>query len=377
MKEPLLDKIKKELPMYKTGGVRNMLIIVLAILQTETCCLYRLQGAVGRVSGRPGATRAARYQRVLRFFRQYSAGDMWVAVLGLCWKLLRLKVDHLVLDGTSWQYGNRHIHLLMLCVVYKGVAIPIYWHDLGKKGTSNSGERKELFLRAMQRPDLSGKLLLADREYVGREWFRFLLDHGIPFIIRLKKGHYRQQVDLAGGMRYSALEKKLLRSKKHGKAVSGAFMLDGMALRLVMTRNGSPGEGDRILYLLTGQGWPAKKIAGTYSLRWRIENCFKHMKTNGFNLERINLRDAGKARLMIALLVLAYTLSVLEGLKDYERAPVKRYANGKVYKAVSAFRKGLDTIAAKYDYFENLALYLIRLLGHGRKAWKSPKAIFV
>lgn len=31
------------------------------------------------------------------------------------------------------------------------------------------------------------RMLLADREFIGQEWFAFLIDRGIPFAIRLKE----------------------------------------------------------------------------------------------------------------------------------------------------------------------------------------------
>jgi hypothetical protein len=41
---------------------------------------------------------------------------------------------------------------------------------------------------------------------------------------------------------------------------------------------------------------------------------FKHLKTNGFNLEDMSLTDLKKIRLMISLVVVAYILAVREGI---------------------------------------------------------------
>jgi hypothetical protein len=38
-------------------------------------------------------------------------------------------------------------------------------------------------------------ILLADREYIGEKWFKFLKDKGLGFVIRLKKGVYKKYVD--------------------------------------------------------------------------------------------------------------------------------------------------------------------------------------
>lgn len=59
------------------------------------------------------------------------------------------------------------MHLLTLCVVYKNVTIPFYWHQLNKKGGHSSQEdRKELIKDAIKIFDLSKKILIADREFV-------------------------------------------------------------------------------------------------------------------------------------------------------------------------------------------------------------------
>lgn len=376
MKEPLLDKIKEEMPEYSICSLRSLLTIILAILHKETCSLYKLRGTFGRVIGKSGSKPSSHYQRMVRFFGSYHKGSLWIDLLRLSFRLLNLKVDYLALDGTSWQYGSRKVHLLMLCAIYKGVAIPVYWHDLEKKGTSNTAERKRLFTEAVKHLSLSGKVLLADREYIGKDWFKFLTDSGIDFVIRLKRGCYREEIDQAGGLRYSALEKKLLRSRVAGKTVAKPFEISGMQMRIVMAKNLSRNDKDAIIYLLSSTDMPAKKVAGAYFMRWKIETCFKHMKSSGFDMERINL-EGTKARLMVATLTVAYTLSVLEGIKEYSKASVKKYSDGTAYKPVAAFREGIDAIVATCDYFKDLAQYILKVTINAKKAYRSPKAIFV
>ena len=174
MNEALLYKIKEVLPAYKVSTLKNMLILVLAILQKETVCLYKLKGNIGSICDKTATKGASHYRRATRFFSAHAFSSLWLDVLALALVMLRHKVDYLVLDGTSWQYGQRKLHLLTLCGVYKGVAISIFWEDLAKQGTSNCQERKDLLLMAMQRLNLSGKILLADREYIGTDWFKFL-----------------------------------------------------------------------------------------------------------------------------------------------------------------------------------------------------------
>jgi hypothetical protein len=66
---------------------------------------------------------------------------------------------------------------------------------------------------------------------------------------------------------------------------------------------------------------------------------FKHLKSNGFQLQELNLKSDQKIRLLMAVLVLAYTLSVVYGLARYKRSiRVKKHGSPEM----SLFRFGLD-----------------------------------
>ena len=373
----LLYKIKELLPDYKLSTLQNMFILLMAILKKETVCLYKLKSEIGSISGKTSSSPHAHYTRAIRFFNDHAMSELWLDVLSCAMLMLRHKVEYLVLDGTSWQYGKRKLHLLTLSVVYKGISIPIFWVDIAKKGTSNTKERQQLFLLAMQRLNLEGKTVLMDREYIGPDWLRFLKENGIDFIVRLRKGVYKHWVNNAGGKRYSALEKMVIKSRSEGKTAFKDFELEGLGVRLVMAKNHKNSEKEPIIYLLSSRPLDAKDVLQRYRLRWSIETCFKNMKSSGFQLEKINLECPNKARLLIAIVVLAYTLSVMEGLKEYAKVKVKRYNNGSVYKEVSAFRKGIEDITLKYDDFKKFCRYVFREIFMKISAYRSPDAIFV
>ena len=78
---------------------------------------------------------------------------------------------YLTLDATSWKFGKTNIQLLVLSLVYPNVSLPLYWVNLDKKGHSWQQQRKRVLQQAMLLYPLKGMCLLADREYVGKEWF--------------------------------------------------------------------------------------------------------------------------------------------------------------------------------------------------------------
>jgi len=98
-------------------------------------------------------------------------------LLTFVFTFLGLQGDYLILDGTSWRSGKRKFHFLTLCVVYQGIAIPIFWMNLEKIGHSSSEERIRLVKGALRRFDLAYAVLIADREYIGTKWFKYLLDN--------------------------------------------------------------------------------------------------------------------------------------------------------------------------------------------------------
>ena len=71
----------------------------------------------------------------------------------------------------------------MIAICYKGIAYPILWQLLPKAGNSNTAERKALMKRFLRLvPASKIKVFLADREFIGAEWFRFLRDGMCPSV---------------------------------------------------------------------------------------------------------------------------------------------------------------------------------------------------
>jgi hypothetical protein len=59
----------------------------------------------------------------------------------------------------------------VLAVAYKGVAIPLFWTLLDKRGNSNTQERKDLMERFLSVfPIEKIKYLTANREFKGKDW---------------------------------------------------------------------------------------------------------------------------------------------------------------------------------------------------------------
>lgn len=53
----------------------------------------------------------------------------------------------LTMDRTNWKFGKQSINVLVLAVVYHGVAFPLLFRLLPRFGNSNTDERIELVER--------------------------------------------------------------------------------------------------------------------------------------------------------------------------------------------------------------------------------------
>ena len=104
----------------------------------------------------------------------------------------------------------------------------------------------------------------------------------------------------------------------------------------------------------------ARAIANHYLKRWKIECCFKHLKSNGFNIEDINLKIDEKIELMMGILTMLYIMAVKEGLLSHKRKPIpwKKYKNGKKYLSISIFRLGMAIIQTHFTKINILIEYI-------------------
>ena len=92
----------------------------------------------------------------------------------------------LTLDRTNWKWGKRNINILMLAIVYRGIAIPILWTLLNKRKFRY--ERAYCFDSTLYSHFGKDRIVnvFADREFIGEQWFTWLIEQDINFCIRVK-----------------------------------------------------------------------------------------------------------------------------------------------------------------------------------------------
>ena len=107
-------------------------------------------------------------KRIKRFFSEVKLEGKSFATLMLA--LLPVK-DKLVvtLDRTTWELGSNCVNILLLGAAYRGLAFPLMWVLLDKKGNSDTGERLALLdtLLALVKAERI-EAIVADHEFTGK-----------------------------------------------------------------------------------------------------------------------------------------------------------------------------------------------------------------
>ena len=122
----------------------------------------------------------SRYRRLQDFFLKARVCYKSIARFQLS-RMLKPKEGYtLSMDRTNWQFGRKHINFLVVSVVAGTVAVPLFWKVLPKKtqrGNSNTYQRIALMNRLLSvLPVKDIFVLTMDREFVGKEWLKYLDD---------------------------------------------------------------------------------------------------------------------------------------------------------------------------------------------------------
>ena len=154
---------------------------IVALCKVQTVTFEKLANAFDTQASPESSLR-----RIQRFIANYSLDPDLIA--RLVFNLLP-KQGKLILsiDRTNWKFGQTNINIFMLGIVYKGVAFPLLFTMLDKRGNSNSGERIELvnkFIRLFGKDVIES--IVADREFVGEQWLGFLNRNNIRYYIRIR-----------------------------------------------------------------------------------------------------------------------------------------------------------------------------------------------
>lgn len=296
----------------------------------------------------------------VRFCRFFATGIGHSIQKGVLRAVIRLSLSSrfgggkcLVIDRTDWQHGALWRNLLVIGLCFEGYLVPLVWADLGARGCSGAEARMQLLEKLadwwpQSQVPLREFPLVGDREFGGEGYLLRLAKMGFSFVMRIKSNRQlhpwlnddlRHRTATARGIR-RYLDRYRLKSLEI--ALEGEYLA-----RFVAIKNQSRRDPEPYLYLLTNLGEPAQADQ-CYQARYTIECCFKHLKTNGFDLENQNLAQVHQVEILMALLALLYTVCVASGIIEQHqklergrKIKFKTYKNHKKSLDRSLFRAGL------------------------------------
>jgi hypothetical protein len=311
---------------WQVARISFLALFLLALIKVKTVNLSELALGFG---GK--ALKESNYKRLQRFFQGFELNYPEIAQIVVGWMDIP-QPWVLSLDRTTWEFGDHCYNILTLGLVHEGVAIPILWWLLKKKGNSNSDERMH-FIEAMLKifPTAQIRCLCGDREFIGQAWLRYLLlEPSMSFRLRIRATDKieREGKALAAKVVFAHLAIGESQQLKGDCRVWG-YRVSVEALRL---------EDGELLVVIAPPHTVG--LVSDYALRWGIETLFGIFKTRGFCLESTHFTDPDRLRKLFALLTLALVWSLKTGLWLHQLHPIPLKKHGR--RAKSLFRLGFD-----------------------------------
>jgi hypothetical protein len=315
--------------------IRFVGMFICALCKVQTVCFEKLATAFETKSQSDSSLR-----RIQRFMSSYALDIDLIA--RIIFKMLPHKPPYrLAMDRTNWKFGEVNINVLTLGIVYEGVAFPILFLMLDKRGNSDTEERIGIIDRYIR---LFGEetidCLLADREFVGKRWINYLNSNNIRYYIRIRENFYVCNPRNGRRLKASVLFARL----KHGECecLYRIYRVNGelcyLSASKVKDKDGKPE-----LQIIISFNRPENALE-LYKERWEIETAFKALKSSGFNIEDTHLTELERIEKLLALVIVAFAWVYVTGIYMHENVkPVKIKKHG--YFAKSLFKHGLETIA--------------------------------
>lgn len=353
--DTLASTLSRHVPL-SNRWLETLVVLVLGLVCGRTVNLSHIAGHF-----RGPAQLTSNYRRLQRFFQFVRLDEDWLARTLVA--LLNLRPPfQLCLDRTNWKLGVKDVNLLVLCIAARRVRIPILWTVLDGSGGSSMEDRMTLMERYLAIFGVASiGMLLADREFIGNQWFEFLVKNKIPFAIRVKENLIVILED--GRMASLASLTRRRPSRRQLAAYKGRF--EGMQQRFAGTLCfAAKRRNDGTMIIIATNCEPNGALAA-YKRRWQIECLFGDTKTRGLNMEDTKLTQPAKLSLLMAVVALALAWAHACASATKGHANIARASHG--YRRKSWFRTGFDALR------HWIASHPDRASDLWRSIWNRPK----
>ena len=307
----------------------------------------------------------SRRKKVQRFLSddEWDLDSIWLPLI-VAWikgTVNQNNIIYLAIDRTKWQSNN----ILMVSMIWRKRAIPIYWQMLDKQGNSTLENQQLVLTPVFAALSDYSLLVLGDREFCAGRVTRhasvtlanWLREQKIGFCLRLKKN-----------VCIKTEEELWTELKRLGLEPGNSFFNQEVTIRKTAPVEGFNLAGKwlgKYRNITTKEPWyiltslaDLQAAVDTYAKRFGIEEMFRDFKGGGYNLEKTNLTGDRLSKLLI-LLSLAYLKSIIQGI-DIKSKQVQEYLGRKTeyhrkYARQSTFYIGLwgeswvDSISSNWE----------------------------
>ena len=252
----------------------------------------------------------SRRKKLQRFLSlpNFTIKDIWTVIVKewLSETFEKKEVVKVAIDRTNWGL----INILMVVVIWKKRAIPIYFELLGKLGSSNLEEQTAILSKAIGIFKDYKICVLGDREFCSVKLANWLSEKKISFCLRLKKTNF---VEKEAGIWTELSELGLHEGTSiflEGVKVTKTKNIKGFNVACKWKRKVSGFSQKEGWFILTDL--TLKLAIERYRQRFDIEEMFRDFKTGGYNLE--STKVSGERLIALLLLIsLAYLSATIEG----------------------------------------------------------------
>lgn len=323
----------QELILYIDGNKSRLKCLSGMIISLITGGSIYQKGLALGISG--DAKASSKIHRIYRFLKEFTFDYMKVASLLL--SLFGVENYVVAMDRTNWKFGKTDINILFLVIVIGKISVPIYWHSLSHGGACSKEFMEEFLQKFIDNFGVEKiKYLLADREFMNKEWLNFLIDNHIRFAIPLKTDH---QIRLEKGLKTLTIG-KIFNDLKALKYKVCAGILWDRKVNFAAYRN----DKNELMVLVSSIEVEVD-IFALYRYRWSIERLFKHLKSGGFDIEKSHLVNLDRFKKLLVVTAIASALIVKNGLIQNSLNPIRIKLQKTTEKQLfSLFTYGFDHI---------------------------------
>jgi len=249
---------------FNKARIKLMSMFILSLVKIQTVNFNQLSNAFDSSSKSDSSLR-----RIQRFVASYIFDVDLIS--RLLYSLIPKEVKHgLTMDRTNWKIGETNVNILVIGIVYEGLAFPILFQMMPKFGNSNCAARIAIMekynaLFGFETIDYR----VADRAFIGQKWLEYLNLNSIKYPIRIRENFHVYKTKNGSKLkaRWFFPKLKLGDFSHHPKIVYINNIARYLSASVIKSKTGQP----EFQFLISFNN--PSKSKDCYKKRWQIDHA--------------------------------------------------------------------------------------------------------